>query len=369
MVKRLVCTFLVVCVMLAPMTALSNDFTMGYPVGDTTYKLEGKYCVEAANAVVSGNNINFSPGGSVKYDFLLPFNIRSVTVSYEGNSSAALLINTGSSQYSVKLMRAKGKELLNFGEHLGYAPMEYSYTGRTTEKEFVERAGERLFTVSASGAVRITGIEFEKERVPVPTNPFALPDLSANERAIEAAVILDRDASMIMVNGGRRYINIDDPQETPLVFDGRIYLPIEILARALGYYYESIPEKNYALLRKEPYEFVFLNGKCTLQRNAAEPEEIENLLHYRDDRAFLPVRYFAEALGKTVVYKDGIAAIDNKFSAADILNNYSVFNYVKNRFSDFHPQKAVGNTYYVAQTPNADDSNNGSIFAPFRTLA
>jgi len=309
--------------MLTPLTALAaNTYTMGYPVGNATYRLEGKYCVEAINAAVSGNSVYFTSGGNVIYDFLLPFNSRSVTVSYEGNSSAVLLINTGRFQYSVELTDTSGVRTLNFGEFLGYELMEYPNNPYTTaEKEFVERAGERLFTFSASGAVRITGIEFEKERVPVPTNPFALPDLSANERAIEAAVILDRDASMIMVNGGRRYINIDDPQETPLVFDGRIYLPIEILARALGYYYESIPEKNYALLRKEPYEFVFLNGKCTLQRNAAEPEEIENLLHYRDDRAFLPVRYFAEALGKTVVYKDGIAAIDNKFSDANILDN------------------------------------------------
>jgi hypothetical protein len=379
MVKRILCILVAFCTVFTPIAALAaNSYTMGYSIGDSTYQLESKYCVELRSAEILGDGISFSSGGYAVYDFYLPFNSRSVTVKYKYNSNATVMIDTGVFEYSLSLKEASGEETLVFGEYLGIEPFEFTYVSATShvcEKEFVERQGERIFKITATGAVTITDIEFEKELTPVPTNtPAGLPtfesiNLSANERAVETAVIIDRNSSIIMVNGARRYINIDNPKETPFEMNGRLYLPIDTLARALGYYYENLPDKNYALLRQEPYEFVFLGGRCMLYKNFALPQEVEIPLIYRDGRAFLPVRYFAEVLGETVGYKDGIVAIDNKFAVKDILNNITVFNYVEEKLAEFYPSSGTENTYYVAQTANASDDSSGTIFAPFRTLA
>lgn len=377
MMKKRITAIVLFCIMLLGNVAVYGAepfFNMGYwPNAPTTYQLSAEDCIEQVNASAVASGITFDGEGSVTYDFFLPFNCRGITFCYTENEDAELTLTTGQQEYTLELTGESGEQSLLFYDYLGYEPTVLPYSvnnGTTTKKEYVERLGDRVFTIKSTGAVKLTVIEFEKEKIHVSSVSYIPLNMTDTEKMIAETVFVDGEASMIMVRGARRYVNNEDPQELPLNLNGRLYLPIETLSRALGYYCEDIPEKGYALMRNEPYEFAFLNGNATLTVNTAEPKTLEEkLLVYHNGKTYVQVRYFAEVLGKTVGYRDGIAMIDRKHQTKKIMKNDAVFGYIKQQFDAFHPVSVEKNTYYVAQTNNASDDNNGSIFAPFRTLA
>ena len=95
---------------------------------------------------------------------------------------------------------------------------------------------------------------------------------------------------------------------------------------------------------------------------------IDNPVIYKNKKAYLPVRYISELFGETVIYKDGIAVIDTKYTAKSIINDEELFGYIKDTLNGFEKSGDKGNTYYVSQQDNANDENDGSENAPFKTL-
>ncbi len=375
MKKRITAIVVFTVMLLTSVTTYGAEpfFNMGYwPNTPTVYQLNADDCIEENGAVVSTSGINFAGEGSVKYDFYLPFNSRGLTLKYTENNDAEVTVSTGQAEYTMRLTGESGEHNLLFYDYLGYEPTLLPYSinsGTTTRKEYTERFGDRVFTIKSTSAVKLTAVEFEKEKIHVSSVSYTPLNMNDTEKAIEETVFVDSDASMIMVRGGRRYINNENPKELPLNVEGRIYLPIGTLARALGYYYEDMPDKNYALLRCEPYEVSYLNGAATLTRNTAKPQEAEkDILIYHNGKTYAQVRYFAELLGKTVGFRDGIVVIDSKHGVEKILENSSVFGHIKQCFDEFRPQNEAGITYYVAQSESASDDNSGGLFAPFKTL-
>ena len=193
-------------------------------------------------------------------------------------------------------------------------------------------------------------------------------DLDAGAKAIQNAVIIDTQASAILVNGARRYIDWEDPQEKPAVINGSIYLPVHTLARALGYYYEAEPQQGYYLLRKENLEICIDGRNAYRQVGRGNLEEIENPMLYRNGEAILPIRRMAEAAGMTAAYQDGLAVLTDQ-APESILNDSDAMGHIRAELSDFRETPPAGRTYFVAQTENADDSNPGTEALPFRTLS
>ena len=347
MKKRLLCLALILCLGTAPfLTAYALD---GYYPGPTKYVLSTSYCTSLDKAAVEGEILSLEAGGKADFGFYLPFNSASVTITYETALSGNVQITAGQKQYTIALDPESTQAETVFG--------------------ISERKGERDFSFSSTVPVRIQAIEFQKEQIMVPNLPMMELNLSEFEEATFTTVLVDRNASMLMVNGAKRYIDIENPTEKPAVFNESIYLPTHTLARALGFYYEDMPEKNYVLLRNHEIEFGFTPDYSYCQVNSADKEAIENKVIYQNGESFLPVRYFAEAIGKTVGYKDGIVIIDDKYSVSNILNNETLFSTVNSTFEPFRSENTGGRTLYVAQTPNASDDNDGSMFKPFRTLA
>lgn len=194
------------------------------------------------------------------------------------------------------------------------------------------------------------------------------PALDANAAAIQNAVIIDTKASAILVNGAKRYIDLNNPQQKPSIINGSVYLPVHTLARALGYYYEAEPQRAYYLLRREETEICFDAGSAYRQTGRQARENMAALLVYQNGTAMLPVRGLAEAAGKTVAYEDGLVAISDTEPMTNILKNTTVNTYVRTQLVPFQEKNRQGRTYYVAQTENAADDNPGTEQQPFRTL-
>ena len=342
--RKLICVLLSVCMLLG--TGFS---AFAYTPGITTYDLPlGRFAVTDGSASNSGLQLN--GGAEATADFSLPFNSVGFTVTYQASADAVLETEYDENTYSTNLPASETQAQVNF--------------------TFVQRLGQRPMKLKASSPVTITKIQFLKEDVPMPSGTqYSLPNLTENEKAIQTAVIIDQNGSVLIVNGGRRYVNNENAKETPVTIDGTLCLPTATFARAFGLYYEDMPDKNYVLLRNSNMEFCFRGDTAYKQVNGGANEPIENKVIYQDGRSYLPVRYFAEALGETVGYKDGIVAIDEKDYVDNILNNDTVFSYVNEVLAPARPTDVGGHTYYVAQSEIASDENDGSIARPFRTLA
>ncbi len=316
-------------------TAFADE---GYLPGITEYTLNSEI-------------INLTADNNALFNYYMPFDAESIDIRYTAANSVNLSFETDDGIENVALVSATA----GVSSHVF---------------ETVVRKGEKSVKISANGEISIDSIVFYKKKVNTSSLQMTSCNLSGNEDAIKTAVIIDLSASMIMVNGARRYIDNSDVTKICENINGRIYLPLHTLARALGYYYEDIPENNYVLLRKESKEFAFLNSEGYEDEYLFDKKDINNPIKYINGEAYAPVRYFAEVIGKTVCYKDGIVVIDDRYSVENICNNETVFAYVKNLFKDFYPDETRGKTYYVAQTPVADDlANDGrSLDTPFLTL-
>ncbi|MBR5614008.1 MAG: carbohydrate-binding protein [Clostridia bacterium] len=342
--------FVSILIVLTMLLSMQNTFAyLAYNVGPITYELENENIVDVEKASVEQEGINVNADGAVTYDFYLPFNAVSFDVTYTSAQDFSLSFVTEERTVTASLVAGE-----NITENVSLA--------------ITERKGERIVSFSVTGACSIKKIIFNKEKVETANVELFLCDLTEKETAIQSAVLLDTKASMLMVNGGRRYIDNNDPREIPYTFEGRVYLPAHTLARAFGMYIEDMPHRDYLLIRNDKTEFVFYKQIAYKEIFGSSKAEINNVVIYKDGEAYLPLRYFAESIGKTVGYKDGIIAIDDKFSVADILNNEDVFEYVRGEFEAFYPDNSMGRTYYVSQTSETKDTPDGSAERPFKTL-
>ena len=346
MLKKIVAVTIVLSILLC----MTQTFAyLSYNVGPVVYDMENKYISTMENASKSGTGLSFSSNGSVTYDFYLPFNAVSVDVTYSADAETVLSVCTEEQIMEKVLMPGISVEC-------------------SIPFEITERKGERIMTFSVTSACVVANIRFNKEQIETVNAELIFCDLTKNEAAIQSAVLLDVNAGMIMVNGGKRYINNDNPKELAEIFDGRVYLPAQTLAKIFCLYIEDMPSRDYLLLRSDKLELMFCNDFSYLERFGHEKENIESIIVYKNGKTYLPLRYIGELLGKTVGYKDGIVAIDDKFSVSNILKDNGVFEYVREQFTDFYPEGSAGRTYYVAQTANADDNNSGTLSAPLATI-
>lgn len=320
----------------------------GYYAGEYLKTLDFSYGNVIENAEITASGIDIKGGGSVEFDFLLPFNSSNLIVTYASSTNGNLVYESAVNSVKTAFLKESSECMVAFN--------------------ITERSGEQSFILGADTDITITKLVFEKEKISVPDKKLLVPDMTENEKLVAASVIISKNASAIVVNGAKRYINNDNASEKPFMYENRIYLPAHTLARALGYYIEELPEKNYIFLRHEDVEFCFSDSVNYVQKNGGNKEAIQSPVIYKEGKAFLPIRYFAEILGKTVGYKDGVVVIDNLYNVKSILDSESNFKYLNELLSPFTKEAVSGSVYYVAQTENADDSNEGSYLKPFKTL-
>lgn len=344
---------LLLCVLLVFSFVGANAY---YEPGPRYYDMTKEDSIESNGVTLNGTTITVSGEGSVTYDYYISFDTSSIEVIYEQGSEGTVTIEPEN-------MAAQTLELTATDVSVTYTLPTY------------QESGDRVLNVSFSGEMTISAIRLHQKKQPFSVSESrmsiqVLPDLTDNEWAIHTAVLIKDDASVIIVNGARRYIDEHDVTQKPLVIDGTTYLPIKPLARALEYYFENMPDKNYYLLRNDQTTYESRDGVVTKQIGHGEKTVVNAPAKVIDGEVFLPVRFYAEELGKYVFYKDGLIVIeDSKHLGTDILENYSYYNFVLKTFEPFTQEKIAGNTYYVSQQEGASDCNPGTIDAPFRTLA
>ena len=381
--KRFICSLLIMAMIfsavaiwaaeeVAEKPPFTTTYSLGYLTGDTSKVVTKDDMIGSDKASLSDTGVQIEENGSATFGFFSKFAMRSVTLTFEG-ASGTTTIDTGDNVYTTTEITGDGEYTLVFGENLGKRPQAYAYNNKTFSgyyRDFAELKGDKVVTVSTTGGMNLKEMSFEKDKTPMYqiAGDMGVPDITPEEKAIMTTIALDEKASVILVNGGRRYLDNNDTNMRPYEENGVLYIPINTLAKAFMYYVEDYPEKNYALLRSDTHEYVMLNGRQTVSTGVADPvEEAFPAIIYRDGKTLASVRYFAELAGETVIYKDGLIVIDEYYNANDIMNNDTMRKYIENKIAPFKAEKKVGKTYYVAAN-GGDDSNEGTILAPFKTI-
>lgn len=368
--------FSMVAVSAAEEEAVKHPFKNNYELiqlpGDKQKVVTKDHVIATDNAEVSGNGVQINAGGSATFGFSTRFAMYGVTLKFEG-ASGTVTITTDEHTYTINDIKGDGEYWLDFNENIGRQGQPYFYNSQTESgyyKNNVEKRGEQEIVVSTTGNLFLKEMVFEKDKTPKLSTPTREFPISAEEKALMTTVALHENASIIFVNGARRYIDVGDVTMRPIKEKGTLYIPIGTLAKALGYYYEDYPNKDYALMRSDTHEYVMIEGRHSVSQGVNDPvaPPFEAIIK-RDGKTLAAVRYFAELIGETVIYDNGLVLIEDKYAANDLMKNDSLKNYLANKIKPFTVADTVGKTYYVAQnSPAASDSNTGSALAPFKTL-
>ena len=354
---------------------VTNNMKVGYLPGDPMHTVTKDDCIEAENAEILSKGVQINPGGSATFGFSTRYALRSVKLVFE-MASGTTTLNTEENTYTADL-NGDGTYTLEFGVNLGKEPQLYCYNGQSTTgfyRDYVERRGEHEVTVSSTGGMLLKEMIFERDKTPQLTDAsFGMVEhnLTEVENTFLTTIAMRENASVIFVNGARRYLDNNDTSMRPYNDNGTLYIPINTLAKALGYYHEDQPERNYALMRSDTHEYVLLDGKALVSAGVKDYVEppFDAIIH-RDGKTLAAVRYFAELAGETVTYQDGLVVIEDKYASKKILENESLVRNLNDALAPFEDEAEIGTTYYVAQNnAAADDNNVGSALAPFKTLA
>lgn len=369
MTKKILALLLVFSVMLGTTAGAATSSHKGhaatdgtYTAGPITYNLDLGDVSFTNNGTVSTklgeNRIQLQKDGAVTYKFYLPFDSSNMVINTFEQDPVSITVSMGGETTTMDLIGLTAHNL----------------TGANPKFEVnfdkVKHMGDAELTISVTNPVLIKSIVFNKEKrkTNVGTgNP--MPKLTDYEEALYQSVVINADSPIIKVSNGLRYVNYENPKETPLMLNDRLYMPISTFARALSCYYEENVSKGWLLLRNKysSAEIAMKDGKLYKQINLGNYTEIENIVTEHNGKYYVPVRYFAEIMGKSVSYKDGFTVIDYRDLARKALEE-PIFSQLKAEFEDYKLYNAGGNVYHVAQTANASDLNDGSEQNPFLTL-
>ncbi len=327
------------------MTASIAVNCFAYLAGGETFDIDLSTFTSITNGSVNTGAIKFKEGGRAIYSVYIPADTVGAEFTFSEAMSGNITFYIAGKTYN--LACSGSSAAVSFDEIL--------------------RKGEYPITISTDKACRITKVSLLKVDVDVAADATGcVPAFTDFEEAIQTAVILHKNSPVITVNGGRRYINNDNLRETPYIVNNEVYLPLHSFARTFGYYYEQDGET--ILLSKEDKIFLLRNGVLTKKINEAVPVTIDNIIVSNENGIYVPIRYFAELEGKTVTKKDDFYIVEYPYNTKIILKsaNYAA---LSEFYSGLYLTENTGKTYYVCQTCNARDTNDGSAEYPFRTIA
>ncbi len=327
-----------------------------YLPGLFEYRQELCSAVECVNAAYDGEFLNMEESSVVGYEFTLPFDAAKIDIKYAATDDVKLSMQTPNNDYVFAL----GKDAKE---------ITYNLT--------IEHSGETYFTFKSDKPVKIREIKYTKKETKcqsaAPTDMGnakgefdTVVSYTPYQQAVNTAFVLMEESSGIKVRNLTRYIDLDDTSVTVEMINDRMYLPVETIARGFSLYYEDRPDEKYVYLSGDSFSIYQKDGKGYYEK-AGSKSEISDFVQYVDGKSYLPLRGLGELLGLTVLYKDGIAVVDTKLAANNIINNDDVMAKLREELSAYIPSER-GMIYHVAQSKNASDENDGTESAPFATI-
>jgi|GEM_PF-1163690 len=309
---------------------------------------ESKYLLSQTNVTISGTTWNFSTGGSVSYDIFIPFESDRLVFNHPGDGKDAnLTITVDDLVYQTSL----------------------SDEGNATSTEIAIRVprGSHVLTVSAASAITISNLTFHKINETWYWQHCSTLDISDYESTLLTTIAVKEGSRAFRSGGSMRYWDMSTKDLMPMNVSGVMYVPLEMLAESMRYYCEDYPDKNYILLRGETRDLEMQGGVGYLTEGFDTKTPVSMEIIYKDGVTWVPLRKIAETLGYGVSYRDGIAVVDDRILAREVVEDNTIFTELKAEFANYDATDIiVGKTYHVAKT--GSDANDGTAASPFLTL-
>lgn len=156
------------------------------------------------------------------------------------------------------------------------------------------------------------------------------------EDKIKNSTILFVDSPFYIMNEKQSIID-NDLTITPIVYDGKVYIPVRFIANAYNANINFSKSTKELTVRLNNKAIIFYNNenKIKIIDNVSEEiQEIEATPLFVNDRIYIPLRTFAQAFEKEVFYYDNLIVISNindifdPMEEIDLIDNLS--NQVKN---------------------------------------
>ena len=348
MIKKSISSLLVISIIVSLFAMINVSAAVFYTPGSNTQKVDIGKPIETNNATVSGGKLTLN-GGSAKYEYIQDFDTLSVTIKYMAEEDVNISLKTDLNTENITLLK-DSKEIT------------HTLVRKT-------RAGSNTLVVSSEGDVTISEITLNKINYYEMASTLSVTvDYDDYDDALQSAVVVAENSTIVKVNGAKRYVNYENQNEYAINHEGRLYIPVKTAARAFSLYYEEYSDLNYVYISNDFFEFYCKDTECYSINNAVK-EEIESPLIYRDGKAWIHVRFLAEKLNKTVGYRDGVAIFDDRLCVERILENSSIFEQLKAEMTEMDiSKKHEGIEYHVSQAAYASDNNNGTENFPFATI-
>ncbi len=339
MIKRIIAITLTLMFVFVPsvFAAQRRDFVVG-----DSYKLDFSTAT-VTNGAVSSGELTLNDGGSASFELTMPF------------YSDYLVVKSASANKNIDIDVNGVVQNVTLSEE-----------GKT-KCEFITpiRADEIDFKITSHGNVVISEVTFSeiaeiRSRVPqtVETTDF--------EEATDTAFIVREGSPVVKSNTAIRYLDYNNVSVVPVYVGGSLFIPADALAQGLGCYFEEDQSRDFAVMRKKTTEIVYLNGSFTFTKDGTS-KSFSMATTNINGKTYYPVRTVAELFEYYVIYKEGFVICDYRTKAKALANEY--FDKLVKEFAEYMPNGTMGKTFYVAQSANASDSNDGTIDRPFKTIA
>lgn len=325
------------------------SFALTYSGGPRDYELDRSLLLEAKNASVEGDILNFAKDGKMKFDVLLPFDAGELQLKYEALTKNVNL-KVVTDEYSYEAVLEKG----------------------TTEKAIAitEVSGSHTVTFKADNTLVLNGINFHKINEQYNELNVNIAPLSDYETAMITLVALKCDVGVVKSKNSLLRWNPEDIYLAPKNINGSIYVPAKKLAEAMQLYCEDYQDLSYLYMLGESSSLSLKKGKGYYEDNENGQQDISVDVRYENGTTWVPVRKIAETFGFTVGYQDGYVLIGDRLRIKKVFEKNTFMEELKGEFEPYKvpSAKPQGKTYHVAQNDIADDANSGTEKFPFKTI-
>ncbi len=212
---------------------------------------------------------------------------------------------------------------------------------------------KRLLKIVAliTSAVIIVGtaIVFDKLSVPNEINAEVSPQNTASQKQpspvqtiedIEVIGEKTKDAVMLYLNSPiafvknhQTFVDEENPNATPLVENGRTFVPLRFIAEGFGADVSWDNDSKTATIKLDKKTVTCKLGESVLYIDGEE-KAMDAPAKMQDGRVFIGLRSFAEAIGKYVFYDNGLIVISQTENIFDPKTDVAVLNGIKSKLNN-----------------------------------
>lgn len=161
-----------------------------------------------------------------------------------------------------------------------------------------------------------------------------LPSEITAEDKLKNSVVLAINSPVILVNEKQFLIDKDDSTITPIIENGKVYIPVTLLNTGFNANISFSPAKKETTVRLNNKAIIFYNDtkKISVIDNISEDTlEIESNSKIINDRFYIPLRTFAEIFDKEVFSYNDLIIISNMENIFDPIEEIETINGILER--------------------------------------